>query len=283
MSWSLLKGWYIDLYLVWTILINWTNQDDRENLRAEYMILERGEDISPSILQKFHPIVKSIGSYHNHKVIGLEHIPEQGRAIIAFNHSLATYDIALLFLEIYDRLGRIARPLVDHLFFRVPFLGEIIEEIGCVDGFHNNAKKLLQHEELIGVAPGGMREALRPSSERYQILWEKRKGFIRLSIETESPVIVAVCPKADDLYHVYNSRLTSWAYERFKVPLFIAKGRAFTPLPRRVKLTHFLSEAMIPPKPKSDPVALKRQIDRFHRKVLQRTWDLIAEAIDLEG
>ncbi|NRA44622.1 MAG: acyltransferase family protein [Oligoflexales bacterium] len=243
------------------------------------MMLERGDDINPSVVQKVYPILNAIRQYHSYEVHGLEHVPEKGRAIIACNHSLATYDIALLFLEIYDRIGRIPRPLADHLFFKIPYLGELIEELGAVDGDQTNALSLLEKDELIGVAPGGMREALRPSSERYQILWDRRKGFARLAMETNAPVIVAVCPKADDLYDVYHNPLTAWAYKKFKVPLFMARGVAFTPIPKKVKLMHFLSEPIYPPSPKDDPKAFKRQLDRFHKKIVKKTQDLIGEAI----
>ena len=244
------------------------------------MSQEQDENINPDRVQAVYPILKALRYYHNHEVLGLEHIPEQGKAIIACNHSLATYDIALLFVEIYDRLGRIPRPLADHLFFKIPYLGEFIEELGAVDGFRNNALKLLQNNELIGVAPGGMREALRPSSERYQILWEKRKGFIELSLETGAPIILAVCPKADDLYDVYESPLTEWMYKKFKLPLFLARGVGFSPIPRKVKLVHHLSQPIFPPKKKEDPETYKRQVRRFHKKILKCTQDLIKDAIE---
>lgn len=242
-------------------------------------MLDYDIDIDPDIIQKLYPLLTAIKQYHNHEVIGLENIPQSGRVILACNHSLATYDMALLFLEVYNKLGRIPRPLADHLFFKIPFLGEFIEEIGVVDGKQENAKKLLQNGQIVGVAPGGMREALRPSTERYQILWKKRLGFVRLALETETPIVMAVCPKADDLYDVYHNPLTAWAYKKFKVPLFLASGIGFSPIPRKIKLVHFLSEALRPPKPKEDPVAFKRQLSRFHNKVVKKAQELIGEAI----
>ena len=41
------------------------------------------------------PIADKIRRYHKHRVVGIKSIPKTGPAIIACNHSLATYDIML--------------------------------------------------------------------------------------------------------------------------------------------------------------------------------------------
>lgn len=229
------------------------------------------------------PFLKTLRNYHQHEVIGIEHVPEKGRLLVAVNHSLATYDIALLMCAIYEEKKRIARPLADRLFFRIPFLGDLTSEFGAVEGTQENAVALLEGEELVTVAPGGMREALRPSTERYQILWEKRTGFVRLALKTGTPIIVASCPKADDLYDVYESPFTKWAYQNFKIPLFLARGVGPTPIPRPVKLVHFLSRPIVPPKPSEDPVEFARQAEQLHKRVMKQARLLIGQAIAYRG
>ena len=231
------------------------------------------------LTERLFPLAKAVRQYHRHKVIGIENIPQEGPAIIAVSHSLATYDISLLFSAVYESLKRIPRPLADHLFFRLPYLGEWIQAVGATEGNPSNAKKLLADGELLGVAPGGMREALRPSSERYQIMWEKRKGFIKLSLETGAPIIIAVCPKADDIFDVYQSPTTKWAYQKFKIPVFLARGVGLTPIPKPVTLTHFLSEAIVPPAASKDPQVFRRQVDRLHKSVVNKAQKLIATAV----
>lgn len=229
-------------------------------------------------LETIFPVVKGLRDYHKHSVVGLEHIPE-GPVIIAVTHSLATYDIALLSCAIYEKYGRIPRPLADRFFFKWPYLAKLVEELGAKEGSSANAKELLEAGEIITVAPGGMREALRPSTERYQIRWEKRKGFARLAVETKTPVVLAVCPKADDLYDVYPSKLTKWAYLNLKLPLIFARGIGLSPLPRPIHLTHFLSPPMLPPEPSANPATLKRQITTFHIRLVRHAERLIGKAI----
>jgi 1-acyl-sn-glycerol-3-phosphate acyltransferase len=185
----------------------------------------------------------------------------------------------MLYAAIYLANGRVTRPLIDRLFFRVPMVGPIMEYFGSTKGNQDNARSLLAGENLVAVAPGGMREALRPSDQRYQIRWDNRKGFVRLAMETGTPIILAACPRADDMYEVYPTPITKWAYKKFKVPVFFARGLGLSPLPRPVKLVHYLSEPIVPPKPVSDPEAFKRQVSRFHAKVCKRMELLIGEAV----
>lgn len=225
------------------------------------------------------PWIQAIRGYHQHTASGLQNIPQK-RCLLLVNHSLATYDIALLFAAIFKKLGRIPRPIADHLFFKIPYVSDFVKSLGAIEGKYERALQLLLNEELVCIAPGGMREALRPSSEKYQIIWDKRKGFARLAIESGAPVIIAVCPKADDLYEVYPNKVTRWAYKQFKIPLFFARGIGLSPFPKPVKLQHILSKPIKPPKKIDDPIKFKRQVDRFHKKLIRTTESMINEAVD---
>jgi len=237
------------------------------------------KELNQELIDKILPVVRSLQAYHRHKVFGLEHVPDDSAALIVCNHSLATYDITLLATEIYNEKGRICRSLVDRLFFKLPYLGQFIQATGGIEGSQQVASELLLGGNLVAVAPGGMREALRPSFERYQVLWDERKGFAKLALNTQVPVILAACPRADDIYEVYPSKLTQWCYKQFRIPVFLARGLGPTPIPRPVKLVHFLSEPIYPPKPSTSKAGFTRQVNNFHDKLVQRMRLLIGEAI----
>ncbi len=241
----------------------------------------RGVDgeMNDLIMRALLPFAEGLAAYHQHEVIGLKNIPAQGSALIVSNHSLATYDIVLLLYKLFKETGRVSRPLIDRLFFKIPGLGQIMDMTGAVQGGRDDAKRLLSAGHIVCVAPGGMREALRPSSERYQIMWERRKGFVRVALETHSPIILAACPKADDLYEVYDNPVTKWAYKNFRVPLFLARGLGFTPIPRPVHLIHFVSKPIKPPKMSDDPAVADQQVEDLHAKVVEEMQKLIGRAI----
>jgi 1-acyl-sn-glycerol-3-phosphate acyltransferase len=225
------------------------------------------------------PILEGLRGYHHHEAFGLEKFPKSGPVIVAANHSLASYDISLLMTAIFDETGRIPRALIDHLFFKIPGLGELMQSLGSEEGTPQNALKLLSNGEVLVLAPGGMRESLRPMQDRYKILWDRRKGFIKMSIDSGAPIVLAACPKADDLYDVMPSYVTAWVYKRFKIPLPIAKGIGLSPLPKPVQLIHCVSEPIAPPVKSDDPEVFKDQITSFHREIVDRMTDLMAEAL----
>lgn len=232
------------------------------------------------LIAKVLPLMQAARLYHKHEVVGSENIPTKGSALIVVNHSLATYDIVLLMTALYTELHRLPRPLIDRLFFKVPYVGDLASMFGAVQGSQNGALDLLRHGELVTVAPGGMREALRPSSERYQIRWERRFGFVRLAMRAQAPIILAACPKADDLYDVYPSSVTAWMYRNFKVPIFLARGLGPTPLPRPVKLVHYLSEPFsMPAWIEGDDEGNEARAKEVHAKLVHRMHTLIGEAI----
>ncbi|MFK7871835.1 MAG: lysophospholipid acyltransferase family protein [Oligoflexales bacterium] len=239
------------------------------------------QKICLSTVKKTLPLWKALSRYHQYDVSGIENIPRKGRAMIVVNHSLATYDVLLLQTAIYKTLNRVPRPLVDHLFFKVPYLGPLAERLGAVEGNPENAGRLLRAGELLTIAPGGMKEALMPSDQKYQICWSERKGFARLAIETKTPVVIAVCPKADELYKIYPSYLSDFIYHKFKIPFFIARGLGPTLIPKPVPLKHHLSASIRPPRMIEDPVKREKQIERFHKKLVKTAEDLIQASISI--
>ena len=84
----------------------------------------------------------------------------------------------------------------------------------------------------------------------------------KLAIETQTPIILAACPKADDIYKVYDSKISKIVYENFKMPFFLASGLKGTPIPKPIQLSHFLSEMMYPPQIKTD-----ENINKFHEEL----------------
>ncbi len=230
-------------------------------------------------VKKLLPIVNALRGYHGHRVIGMDNIPAKGGALVVSNHSLATYDMMLLYGAILQERNRLVRPLMDRLFTKIPFVGEFAESLGARVGNQRNGKILLDQGELISVAPGGMQEALRPSEQKYHLMWEKRKGFVRLAIQSGAPIILAACPRADDIYDVYPSKITEAAYKTFKIPLPLLRGVGLTFLPKPVELIHVVGEPLSPPKEVRGAKKKQEQIDEFHAFVVKKMEDLMAKAL----
>lgn len=225
------------------------------------------ERVDPLTLKVFKGVYRTLSAYHGYKVVGLEHVPEHGPGLFVFNHSLATYDIFLFGAKVYEDKSRLISSLADRLIFKLPIVREVAQALQAVEGEPQQAKALLAAGRLVGVAPGGMREALRSSDEKYQLSWERRTGFVKLAIEAQVPVFLAACPLADDVYTVVDSPITRFVYERFRVPLPFAFGLG--PLPRPIALTTYLSEAIQPPKFEGATPS-RELVQQFHHQLVER-------------
>lgn len=232
-------------------------------------------------LDRLAPLFQAIRRYHHHTVVGMEHVPATGAALVVHNHTLSTYDNLLLGAAIYLELGRLVHGLGDRLMFRIPLLAGFMQRIGFVEASQPAARRLLEDGHLVGLTPGGMHEALRPSTRRYELRWDDRKGFARLSMLAQKPIILAANPRGDEIYTVLPSRLTDAAYRRFKLPLPIAYGRAFTPVPRPVALTHVLAAPIAPPAVDAAAAGFERELDDYHRFLITRMAGLMDHALAL--
>jgi 1-acyl-sn-glycerol-3-phosphate acyltransferase len=224
-------------------------------------------------------LFRHLCAYHDYEVFGLENIPSDGGALLAFHHTLATYDSFLLGVPIYDRLGRVFRGLADRLVFRTPGLSQAFRAAGFVEGTREATVRMLAQGELIGLAPGGMRESLRGTHAKYTFDWSGRRGFVKTSLASGRPIVLAACPRADDLFTVFDNPVTRWSYERARVPLPAFRGRWGLPVPRRLKLWHLISEPIWPDVP-PDRVR-EEDVVAHHGRVVTRMKRLMKDSLAL--
>jgi 1-acyl-sn-glycerol-3-phosphate acyltransferase len=175
---------------------------------------------------------------------------------------------------VWDATGRIPRGLGDDRIFQIPGLGDLAWKIGLVPASPQAGEDLLRQGEVLGVAPGGMWESLRPRTEKRRSRWEGRRGFVRLALRTGAPMVMAACPAADDIYTVYPSRITDRVYQRLHWPVPIARGRGPTLLPRRVPLTAYFSAPLFPPAWEAGRE--EQQVDALHAEACRIMAELLA-------
>lgn len=228
-----------------------------------------------SIVNVADSIMARVARYHEHRVVGMEHIPDSGPALIVVNHSLATYDSGLLAAAIRAKCGRNVRLLGDRYMFKIPLFRDLATAYGFIEGSQDNAERLLRNGELVLVAPGGMREALRPSSQKYTLEIGDRKGFARLAVRTGAPVILSACPAADDIYHVVSNPVTAWVYKRYKLAVPVAFGALGTIVPKAAKLVHYINAPILPPDNCADDEA--KVINSFHAQLEKRLQGMLTE------
>jgi len=215
-----------------------------------------------AFLEQARRLLGPLYRYHQFSIEGLEHVPATGPALLVVHHSLATYDGFLLADAIYQGTGRLPRGLGDDRIFQIPGLRAFARNVGLVPASPEAGERLLGDGHILGVAPGGMWESLRPATERRQSRWEGRRGFVRLALRCGVPMIFGAVPAADDIFRVYASRLTDRIYHRFHLPAPLLRGRGLTLVPRKVPLRAYLSAPLHPPP--HDPAHEEAQVDALH-------------------
>jgi 1-acyl-sn-glycerol-3-phosphate acyltransferase len=205
--------------------------------------------------------------YHRFRAVGVENVPRSGPTMLILHHSLASYDVFLIARAILEATGRQAIGLGDDNLFKVPGLRRFIRDLGIRPANPQTGREVLAEGGLLMLAPGGTREAIRPSSQARRSSWHDRLGFVRLSIAMQAPIVLSACPAADDIYRVYDVGLTRTVYEKTRWPLPLARGVGPTLLPRPVRLTGYIEPPLAPPDASADD---EDAVRAFHAELTRR-------------
>jgi 1-acyl-sn-glycerol-3-phosphate acyltransferase len=125
------------------------------------------------------------------RVVGIEHLPARGGAIVAINH-ISALDGPALAIEMSRRTKRETRFLVAAEFFEKPFFGWVLRTFDQIPIRRGQgdahaldaAMRTLQEGSLVAIAPEG---TVNPAP--YGDLQRIRRGFARLALPTGVPIV----------------------------------------------------------------------------------------------
>jgi 1-acyl-sn-glycerol-3-phosphate acyltransferase len=133
--------------------------------------------------------------YFRAEVRGLHHIPAEGPVLLVGNHSGGnlTPDTSVFSLAFNTYFGVERRfyQLAHNLVLSMPGLA-FLRKYGTVAANTENANKALDSGAALLVYPGGDYEVHRPSWESAKVDFGGRKGFIRLALEKDVPLVPVV-------------------------------------------------------------------------------------------
>jgi 1-acyl-sn-glycerol-3-phosphate acyltransferase len=129
------------------------------------------------------------------QVRGLENIPEEGPVLLVGNHSGGNLTpdtlVFTLAFNTYFGVERRFFQLAHNLVLTMPGLG-YLRKYGTVAASPENADKALSSGAALLVYPGGDYEVHRPSWESGKVDFGGRKGFIRLALAKDVPIVPVV-------------------------------------------------------------------------------------------
>jgi 1-acyl-sn-glycerol-3-phosphate acyltransferase len=154
------------------------------------------DDRDPDYIRENLPLSWLFASiWYRAEVRNLANIPEDGPVLLVGNHTggnmapeTITFTLAFsTFFGVERRFHQLAHNLV----LASP-LGPFLRNFGTVAASHDNAKRALDAGAAVLVFPGGDWEVHRPSWQGDKIDFGGRKGFIRLALERDVPIVPVV-------------------------------------------------------------------------------------------
>ncbi len=207
-------------------------------VRALRAVLDTATDRLRPVVDLYRPYVDDV-----------EHLPADGRFLLAGNHTQFGSEIFLISGVVRHAVGARVRPLADRGFGRIRGLpADLMAAFGAVVGAPETARELMRNDETILVFPGGGREIPKFKGEEYTLRWHGRSGFARLSVENGYPIVPAGLVGGDDVYRSWTTR--DGAYGRLSealgrrlngrpdmaMPLLRGIGPTLIPRPQRMYL-----------------------------------------------
>lgn len=153
-------------------------------------------DRDPDFLRDNLPWLWMLASfYFRAEVRGLDRIPAKGPALLVGNHSGGniipdTFIFTLAFSTFFGVERRFYQ-LAHNLVLAMPPLARL-RKAGTIAASHENASKALDMGAAVLVYPGGDYETHRPSWQSGTVDFGGRKGFIRLAVARDVPVVPVV-------------------------------------------------------------------------------------------
>jgi 1-acyl-sn-glycerol-3-phosphate acyltransferase len=154
------------------------------------------DERDPDYIRESLPRLWLVSSlYFRAEVRGLGNIPEEGPVLLVGNHSGGnvtpdTHVFTLAF-STYFGVERVFHQLAHNLVLSMPGLS-VLRKYGTVAASQDNARKALKAGAAVLVYPGGDYEVHRPIWERNRVDFAGRKGFIRLALEENVPLVPVV-------------------------------------------------------------------------------------------
>jgi 1-acyl-sn-glycerol-3-phosphate acyltransferase len=174
----------------------------QRRMRGEYTLDEYGMD------QELVDIVRPIStflyrSYWRIEVTGLEHVPDEGRALLVANHGgVLPWDAVMIAAAVLEDHSspRVVRTLYPSALKALPGARKFLTTFGQVADTSENIERLLTDDQLALVFPEGFEGLGKLFWKRYSLQRFRRSGSVGLAIRAGAPVVPVAVVGAEETY-----------------------------------------------------------------------------------
>jgi 1-acyl-sn-glycerol-3-phosphate acyltransferase/nucleoside-diphosphate-sugar epimerase len=128
--------------------------------------------------------------YWRVEVRGLEHVPRQGRAVLAGVHrGFMPWDAVMTLHLLTEEVGRSPRFLMHPGLIKFPFLANFHTKLGGIVACQENADYVLRRDGLLGIFPEGIGGAFTRYRDAYRLGRFGRDGYVKMALRNRAPVV----------------------------------------------------------------------------------------------
>ncbi|MEU6662422.1 lysophospholipid acyltransferase family protein [Streptomyces sp. NPDC046821] len=259
----------------------------RRRLTGDYEVDEFGYDkeLTDQVLMSLvRPLAEK---YFRVEVKGIENIPADGGALIVANHSgTLPLDGVMLQVAVHDNhpQNRHLRLLAADLVFMLPVVNELARKAGHTLACAEDAQRLLEAGELVGVMPEGFKGIGKPFSERYKLQRFGRGGFVSTALRAGTPIVPCSIVGAEEIYPMIGNaktlaRLLGFPY--FPItPTFPWLGPlGAVPLPTKwtIQFGEPIPTDGYPPEAADDPMLMFNLTDQVREQIQHTLYKLLVQ------
>ena len=251
----------------------------RRRLTGQYPIDEFGFD--PELTEKLLAPVARFFHERWWRVdwLGLENVPSEGGALLVANHAgTVPWDAIVVQFGVLDRhpAHRHVRLLAADLAFKFPFIGALARKSGSTQACAEDAFRLLDKGEVLGVFPEGFKGVGKGFRQRYKLQRFGRGGFIEIALRARVPIVPVSIVGSEEIYPmIYDARTVArlFGFPYFPItPFFPWLGPfGLIPLPSKwlVEFGEPILTDDMPDDAWQDPVTVFEMTDRVREEIQQ--------------
>ena len=217
--------------------------------------------------------------YWRVRAVGLDNVPSTGGALIAANHAgTLPFDAIMTKLALLDDhpARRHLRELAADLALRVPVIGPLARKTGNTLAHNDDAVRLLQSGELVGVWPEGYKGVGKPYRDRYKLQRFGRGGFVQVALRSGCPIIPVAIIGSEEIYPMVGNvkvlaRLFGLPYFpiTWQFPLLGPFGAVPLPSKWLIEFGEPIDVARYGPEAADDPMLVFELTDRVRDTIQQ--------------
>jgi 1-acyl-sn-glycerol-3-phosphate acyltransferase len=259
----------------------------RRRITGDYEVDEFGYDAELTdqvLMSMLRPLYEK---YFRVEVKGIENIPADGGALVVANHSgTVPLDGLMMQVAVHDNhpAGRHLRLLAADLVFMLPVVNELARKAGHTLACAEDATRLLQRGEVVGVMPEGFKGIGKPFGERYKLQRFGRGGFVSTALRAGAPIVPCSIVGAEEIYPMIGNaktlaRLLGFPY--FPItPTFPWLGPlGAVPLPTKwtIQFGEPIATDGYPPEAAEDPMLMFNLTDQVREQIQHTLYKLLVQ------